>query len=247
MGLFDKFKKNETSVWDNAYKANPQFYAKDDGSPFGAFALTEGTETILPKKPNYAVDGNVISDYRLMLVSTTKDAVIGDIDYFVALSKLDNYKLDENDDSILLRGLSLEELEGLAKTQEKRTLAKDIPEYAEWAKNNLNQTGYKVDYDLESMKEVERFFEEQSKEGGVLVPGSSGSVLFGLGCLIGETIIKTCGGHWETDDNDPQGEVNIAVRLPDNSLVWPVQRCMKRLKNGPEDNIYDYVYVMTKQ
>ena len=44
MGLFDKFKKNETDAWNNAYKANPQFYTKDDGSPFGAFALTEGTK-----------------------------------------------------------------------------------------------------------------------------------------------------------------------------------------------------------
>ena len=122
MGLFDKFKKKETNGWENAYKANPQFYAKDDGKPFGAFALTEGTETILPKSPNYAVDGNAITEYRLMLVSTTKDAVIGDVDYSVALSKLESYKLDENDNSILLRGLSLNEMEGLIKTEEKESL-----------------------------------------------------------------------------------------------------------------------------
>lgn len=79
------------------------------------------------------------------------------------------------------------------------------------------------------MKEIERFFNEQSSEGGAL-SGQSGSILFGLGCLIGETVIKIYGAHWETDDEDPQGEVNIAVRLPDNSLIWPVQRCMKRLK-----------------
>lgn len=249
MGLFDKFKKKEGNIWENAYKANPQFYAKKDGNPFGAFALTEGTETILPKVPNYAVDGNTITDYRLMLVSTTKDAVIGDLDYFLTLSKLDSYKIDENDDSILLRGLSLEELDGLIKSevQEEKTLIQDIPEYAEWAKNNLNKTGYKVDYDLESMKEVERFFEEQSKDGGILVPGNSGSILFGLGCFIGETIIKISDGHWETDDEDPQGEINIAVRLNDYSLLWPVQKCMKRLKNGSEDNIYDYVSILTKQ
>ena len=117
MGLFDMFKKKDASDWDNAYKANPQFYAKDDGSPFGAFALTEGTETILPKAPNYAVEGNTITEYRLMLVSTTKDAVIGDMDYSIALSKLDNYILDEAADSFLIRGLSLDELEDLVKTE----------------------------------------------------------------------------------------------------------------------------------
>ena len=136
MGLFDKFKKNETIVWDNAYKANPQFYAKDDGSPFGAFALTEGTETILPKTPNYAVEGNTITEYRLMLVSTTKDAVIGDMDYSIALSKLDNYKLDEAADSILIRGLSLDELEDLVKTESKGVNKIEDKELKEWIANN---------------------------------------------------------------------------------------------------------------
>ena len=137
MGLFDKFKKKEDSGWDNAYKANPQFYAKDDGKPFGAFALTEGAETILPKTPNYAVEGNTITEYRLMLVSTTKDAVIGDIDYSVALSKLENYKLDENDDSILLRGLSLEELESLTKSESKGVNKIEDKELKEWIANKV--------------------------------------------------------------------------------------------------------------
>ena len=136
MGLFDKFKKNENSVWDNAYKANPQFYTKDDGKPFGAFALTEGTETILPKSPNYAIDGNTITDYRLMLVSTTKDGVIGDLDYSVALSRLDNYKLDENSDSVLIRGLSFDELEGLIKSESKGVNKIEDKELKEWIANN---------------------------------------------------------------------------------------------------------------
>lgn len=79
----------------------------------------------------------------------------------------------------------------------------------------------------------------QTAEGSVLVPGKCGSILFGLGCLIGETVIKTHGGKWLTDDSDPEGEVSITVQLPGGSVIWPVQRCMKRLANGPEDNIYD--------
>lgn len=129
--------------------------------------------------------------------------------------------------------------------KENTTLAEDIPTYAQWAKDNLNKTGYRVNRNLEGMKEIERFFNEQSSEGGAL-SGQSGSILFGLGCLIGETIIKMYGGHWETDDEDPQGEMNIAVRLPDNSVIWPVQRCMKRLKNGEQENIYDYVCAVKK-
>ncbi len=156
MGLFDKFKKKETSVWDNAYQANPHFYAKEDGNPFGAFALTEGTETILPKAPNYAVDGNTITEYRLMLVSTTKDGVIGDLDYFVALSKLDKYKLDEKEDSILVRGLSLEEIEGLLKVESKGINKIEDKELKEWIANHaINLLEKEKDYNELANTKVE--------------------------------------------------------------------------------------------
>ncbi len=115
MGLFDKFRKKEKSdIRDSAYRANPHFYAKEDGSPFFFFFLTEGTETILPENPRYAVNGKEIAEYRLMLVSITKDSVIGDLDYFhEALGKLEEYIIDSNETEILVRGLTLEELQGL--------------------------------------------------------------------------------------------------------------------------------------
>lgn len=116
MGLFDKFTKNEHGVnWKNAHKANAKFYNKPDGSPFCAFALTEGTETILPKAPRYAVDGKELSEYKLVLVSITKDSIIGECDYFDAIKKLESFKLDSNNDHILVKGLSLSELEELLK------------------------------------------------------------------------------------------------------------------------------------
>ena len=87
IGLFSKFKKEKTAVdWSNAYTATPKFYAKPDGSPFGAIALTEGTETILSKMPQneYAVDGKRVADWKMVLVSTTKDSIIGDCDYQIS-------------------------------------------------------------------------------------------------------------------------------------------------------------------
>ena len=114
MGLFSKFKKEKTPAdWSNAYTATPQFYEKPDGSPFGAIALTEGTETILPKMPQnkYAVDGKRVDDWKIVLVSTTKDSMIGDCDYQKALQKLEKYVLDSNENTILMKGLSLDELE----------------------------------------------------------------------------------------------------------------------------------------
>ena len=116
MGLFDKLKgKKETVDWINAYTATPKFYGKPDGTPFGAIALTEGTVTVLPKTPQneYRVDGKVVSEWKLVLVSTTKDTIIGDADYFTALNDVEKYALDSKKDSVLVKGLSLSELESL--------------------------------------------------------------------------------------------------------------------------------------
>lgn len=116
MGLFDKFRKEKPVIdWSQAHAAEPKFYRGPDGAPFGAMALTEGTETVLPKAPQkgYAVDGKPVSDWRMVVISTTKDAVIGDCEYFSALKKLTPYILDDKDDNVLVKGLSLSELESI--------------------------------------------------------------------------------------------------------------------------------------
>lgn len=115
MGLFDKFKKASDADWENAFKANPHFYSKPGVEPFCAYALTEDTETILPKAPRFAVEGKAINDYRLMLVSTTKDSVIGGLEYHAAIKKLEAYKLDSDKDRILVKGLTLDEMEKILK------------------------------------------------------------------------------------------------------------------------------------
>lgn len=116
MGLFDKLKgKKDIVDWSDVYNATPKFYGKPDGSPFGAIALTEGTKTVLPKNPQleYKVDGKSVMEWRLVLVSTSEDTIIGDIDYFDALKKIEQYSLDTNKNAILVKELSLAELESL--------------------------------------------------------------------------------------------------------------------------------------
>ena len=117
MGLFNKFKKKEKDDWKNAYMGNPNFYKGKDGKPFGAFALTEGTLTSFPKNPKllYKVDNIEVDEWKLMLVSTTNNVILGDIDYYDAIKKLMKYVIDENDNNILIKGLSLEELNEVLK------------------------------------------------------------------------------------------------------------------------------------
>jgi len=64
-----------------------------------------------------------------------------------------------------------------------------------------------------------------------------GSRLFAVGSYIGEVVRRKVGGYWVGDDTDPEAEINVQLRLADGAVCSPVQRAMKRFKNGPEDGI----------
>lgn len=130
-----------------------------------------------------------------------------------------------------------------SKKKSSNTLEADIHSASEWIVKALNSSGYKADYSLESMKEIDRFFDEQSSETGLLSK-NRGRILFALGSYIGNTAIKLYGGEWNTDDSDPQGEINISVKLRNGTVIWPVIKCMKRYKEGNEESIHAYFYIL---
>lgn len=132
------------------------------------------------------------------------------------------------------------------KKEKKNTLKQDILLASEWVVKALNSSGYAADYSLESMKEIDRFFDEQNTPSGILAQ-NRGQIIFALGAYVGQTAIKLYGGEWIADDNDPNGEIGISVRLADGSTIWPVIKCMKRYESGAEESIYAYLYVLGKK
>lgn len=109
--------QGEHADWSNAYAADPHYYEKPDGGVFGVFAMNEGIETILPKLPHerYRVDGMPVTEWRILLYSRTKGDVIGDTDFYDAMRRLvtGGYLLDENEENVLIQGLTLTELDAL--------------------------------------------------------------------------------------------------------------------------------------
>lgn len=130
------------------------------------------------------------------------------------------------------------------------SIVSDALASAEWIANALSSSGYRADFTLASFGEVDRFFEEHAP-GGIARPSGLlsedvGSRLFAIGSYIGETLRRQLGGEWIGDDEDPQAEINISIKLADGSIIWPIQRAMKRFRNGPEDSIAAYGAALSK-
>ena len=133
------------------------------------------------------------------------------------------------------------------------TLKEDIKTQSDWIVKAFAADNFKLDYTIDSFIEIDRFFNKnmengQPKKGGRLAKKGYGSILFSIGSYVGETIIKNVkGAEWITDDNDPQAELNLSMKLPNEIEFWPIQRVMKRFQNGSEDSIYPYGYSLTKE
>lgn len=121
------------------------------------------------------------------------------------------------------------------------TIKEDVAVSADWISRALNSSGYRADFTPQSLWEIDRFFDEHSQNGagrpGGLLSSGLGPRVFAIGSYIGEVVRRGVGGEWSGDDSDPEAEINVELQLPDGTRCWPVQRVMKRFKNGVEDGI----------
>lgn len=132
------------------------------------------------------------------------------------------------------------------------TLLEDIKIQSAWIVTAFGADKLNLDYTVESFRLIDNFFDEHS-ENGIAKPNgrlsqNCGPILFSIGSYVGETIIRNVpDAVWITDDNDPQGEVNVEIKLADGTIIGPMHRVIKRFKNGPEDGIYAYGAVVIRE
>jgi hypothetical protein len=121
------------------------------------------------------------------------------------------------------------------------SIDEDIQSSANWIAHALTSSGYHADFSQQSLWEIDRFFDEHTQGGeaiaGGLLSRDLGQRIFAIGSYMGEVIRRALGAEWVGDDNDPQEKINIQLQLVGGAICWPVQRAMKRFKNGPEDGI----------
>lgn len=113
MGADDSESDEEGDAWSNAYEANPQVFERDDGAVMVNFTLTETTDTVLPIAPEtlYAIEGKEIGLWALSFFSLTKNEMLDVLEYHEALERLQPYIVETRENYVMIRGLSLEEME----------------------------------------------------------------------------------------------------------------------------------------
>lgn len=105
----------------DVYYAAPMFYDTEDGI-VGVYVLTEDCESVFPNTPTvpfglmdpHTNKALTCNHYRVSLFSTTENAVIGQLDYNIWLSKMRNRCLEYYDGGhFRFAGLSLAEMRAL--------------------------------------------------------------------------------------------------------------------------------------
>ena len=100
-------------MWSQAYEANPHVFELENGGLMVSFPFSETVDTILPAAPEtlYEIEGETVSLWALTFFSLTKDETLGFLEYHKALKRLQPYILETRGDYLLIRGLSLSEME----------------------------------------------------------------------------------------------------------------------------------------
>jgi hypothetical protein len=125
--------------------------------------------------------------------------------------------------------------------------------YAQDAVDYATKLGKQLDYSEKSMEAIEDICTILYNS----IPKSFFAKLFGktpdensiihvckiLGAYTGEVIRKHYGGHWSVEDFDGTTVVLNVGEIK----TFPVGKIYKRLKNGPEDNVYHYYHLITRE
>ena len=151
------------------------------------------------------------------------------------------------------RSLPPEELKsyrGLSAVSSNDTLEVKMERLAEQAALDAwNRARVPVHIGIHSLPEYERYLGLISNSPWFQAASEKDKHAEGLigGAFIGEAIRRTHGGRWleRAPDLPDAGGYPLQVGT---STIWPVNWCLKRLVNGPEDNTYDkYVYLILKR
>ncbi len=98
--------------WGTAQVAEPVATQDSSHHTISAFRVVAGVPTILSLDPaeDFELNTDIIQAWQIVFESSAGD-VLGEADYFRTLEILQPYILDQQNGSLLIRGLSVSEIE----------------------------------------------------------------------------------------------------------------------------------------
>jgi hypothetical protein len=96
-----------------------------------------------------------------------------------------------------------------------------------------------LDYSVESLQRLEQFINEHFDPPGSKFVGES--LPLGIGCYVGEVIIRHLGGHWNLEGRP---EVNNIGPI---DAIYPIEKAQNRFKNGRQDSLAWYYHSIAKR
>ncbi|MDR7555641.1 MAG: PQQ-binding-like beta-propeller repeat protein [Armatimonadota bacterium] len=95
-----------------------------------------------------------------------------------------------------------------------------------------------LDYSADSVAALERFIGERFDPPGAR--SADDRFAYGLGCYLGEVIVRTLGGTW-----DPAGEPCVR-NVGGIETLFPLDRARRRLAEGPEASLVAFLAAVTR-
>lgn len=93
-----------------------------------------------------------------------------------------------------------------------------------------------LDYSTQSIASLEAFIAEKFDPPGSHFVGEQ--LPIGLGCYVGEVIIRTLGGEWKAGGQPEIHHIDTVQK------IFPVAKAQKRLQNGPVDSLTHYYNIV---
>lgn len=105
--------------------------------------------------------------------------------------------------------------------------------------------GVTLDYSAASLRQLDTIVDDLRRDQRF---EALQTLLFSMGCYVGEVLVRHAGGRWRTTPEPGTGKAAsspIAVEMPDGRVCNPVGRVYRRFQKGREDSLAGFFRAMT--
>ena len=247
MGLFGDdvdYRTKETADWNGAERAEHSISGKR-----GFVMISDRTQIIVPREPwKQYQEEDTVSEWHMLYYCNMWGEVIGHTEYAHAIEKLEEYALDSDRDSLLIRRLEEEELYSLVEVWPKRedyfTYVEELSEDVRAEIDRTFQKGVRVfeindpDDGAKMAEHIMNIVDNILETGAI--PDAYGDIVdvaVALGVLFGQALCCGYGWKWKAF-GDSREQASSGVVSPGNNFSNTPMLYLLKILTGQNINSY---------